>query len=72
MKSKPLTAFEDTLTSLQSAVDNQRFFVLVSAGIALHYEAVMDVYSECARHLLPLGSKTAMARVRQQELLLLS
>ena len=50
MMSKPLEAFEGTLASLKVAVDNNflpAFFVIASAGKALHYEIVMDMYGMC-------------------------
>lgn len=50
MHSPPLDAFETTLKSLKTAVDNNylpAFFVIASAGMALHYELVMEKYGMC-------------------------
>ena len=50
MQSTPLMALDVTLTSLQLAVDNNflpAFFVLASAGMALHYEVVLEMYGMC-------------------------
>ena len=50
MHSSPLNAFEATLKSLKTAVDNYylpAFFVIASAGMALHYELVMEKYGTC-------------------------
>lgn len=48
--SAPTTAFDNTLTCLQQAVDNNftpAFFVIASAGMAVHYEAVIEKYGMC-------------------------
>ena len=50
MRSLPLNAFEVTLKSLKTAVDNNflpAFFVIASACMALHYELVMEKYGMC-------------------------
>ena len=48
--SAPTTALYNTLTCLQQAVDNNftpAFFVIASAGMVVHYEAVIKKYGMC-------------------------
>ena len=59
MRCLPLNAFEATLSSLRTAVDNNylpAFFVIASAGMALHYELVMEKYGMCPTPVA-IGSK---------------
>lgn len=48
--SSPKAALDRTLTCLKQAVDNNyipAFFVIAAAGMAVHYQAVMDKYGMC-------------------------
>ena len=48
--SSPKAALDRKLTCLQQAVDNNyvpAFFVIAAAGMAVHYQAVMDKYGMC-------------------------
>ncbi len=50
LSSSPKTALDKTLACLRRAVDNNftpAFFVIASAGMAVHYEAVIDKYGMC-------------------------
>ncbi len=50
LRCSPKTALDRTLTCLKQAVDNNfvpAFFVIAAAGMAVHYEAVMEKYGMC-------------------------
>lgn len=50
MISSPLNAFEKTITCLKASVDNNyvpAFVFIASAGMAVHYELIIDKYGMC-------------------------
>ena len=50
LASPPKATLNRTLSSLQKAVDNNyipAFFVIASAGMAVHYQTIMDKYGMC-------------------------
>ena len=59
LKTEPLVALDRTLACLQKAVDNNfipAFFVIASAGMAMHYETIQEIYGMCPT-AVGIGSK---------------
>ena len=50
LRLSPQAVFTNTLTTLKEAVDNNfivAFFVIASAAMGMHYEAIINTYGMC-------------------------